>query len=269
MIYQHLLKGIERFGGSGANVCRLAFKCEPEVIEENVILSPIWEVDIFAPYVDQVTPVTKGIRKLDQLSVAGRKITYICSGPGSPAVAHAVMALSCSPCRNIIFAGAVGGLVPGFEAGDVIIPEYSVCGDGASRYLTDGSVKDNDCFGVKYYPDLSLYAKLTTAAESVCLKYKASWHRGRTFSVDNIFAEYAHLEEILEMGCDSIEMESALLFRSAEISGIKAGAVFYVTDNSFSGSAIYSGGIELHRERGEYIRNNIITRIVLEALREI
>jgi purine-nucleoside phosphorylase len=270
MTYQHLLKGIERFGGTKENIARVAFKCDPELIQENVILAPIWEAEIFAPHVDKVTPIAEGIRVLHELSLAGRKATFVRSGPGSPAAAYAVLALSCTPCKNIIFIGSVGGLVKGQELGDVIIPEYSVTGDGASRYITSGSVKANDCFGERNYPDPELYAMLRAAAKLVCSEYNKPWHTGKTFSIDNIFAEYAHLDEIVELGCDSIEMETALVFRAAAISRIKAGAVFSVSDNSFGGTAIYSNRTtDKDREYREYIRNNIVTRIVLETLKAV
>ncbi|MFP3040471.1 hypothetical protein LQZ19_01500 [Treponema primitia] len=267
LVYQHLLAGITRFGGTPENICRLAFKCEPELISERVILAPMWDSDIFAPWAESITPQTEGIiRKVDELVLEGKKVTFIRTGPGSPAVAHAVFALSCTPCKNIIFIGTAGGMVENQQVGDILIPEYSVAGDGASRYITKKKVKDNDCFGLKYYPHPEIFERINAAARKVCEEYKIGWHKTRTFSVDNIFAEFAHLEEIINLGCDSIEMETALLFRTAEVCDIKAGAVFFVSDNSIGGKSIYGNDFREEREKRDFIRNEIITRIVIDSL---
>jgi nucleoside phosphorylase len=81
------------------------------------------------------------------LSVKNKKTTYILTGIGAPNVMEAVLALGCTPCKNIIFIGSVGGLDKEQKIGDIIIPEYSLCGDGACRYLTNTKLSENDFFG--------------------------------------------------------------------------------------------------------------------------
>jgi purine-nucleoside phosphorylase len=245
----------------------MAFRCEPESIHEDVILAPIWEPEIFLPFVDSVTLVAEfNYRKIWEVSAGGKKISYVRSGAGAPALAHSVFGLSCTPCKNIIFIGAVGGLAENMGIGDVLIPEYSVCGDGACRYITAGGIRENDCFGERYYPDEETFARIKASAESVSRAAGARWHIGKTFSVDNIFAEFAHLEEILQLGCDSIEMETAVLFKAARAACLKAAAVFNISDNSFTRKSVYAGRTRADDDYRDYVRNNVVTKIVLDAI---
>jgi uridine phosphorylase len=269
-VYRHLFAGMERFGVKESDICRLAFQCDASFIRESVVLTPMWEPDSFLPYTDKITPLAEfNYRKVWDVSLGDKKISFIRTGIGAPAVCHAVFALSASPCSTVLFIGAAGGIVPGIQVGDLIIPEYSVCGDGSCRYITTGSVKGNDCFGQKYYPNREISLTLSAAAKLVPHNENHRLHSGKTFSVDNLFAEFAHLEEILDLGCDTIEMETAALFLAAETSGIRAGALFSVSDNSFSGKSLYAGRTPEDEQRRSRARHHLIPKIILETLKRI
>jgi purine-nucleoside phosphorylase len=101
-------------------------------------------------------------------------------------------------------------------------------------------LKDHDSFGEKNYPHPEAFAHLAALTEAASKEYAIPWHRGKTFSVDTIFAEFAHLEEVLSLGCDSIEMETAAFFKAAAISGLKAAALYVISDNIYQGKSVYS-----------------------------
>lgn len=63
------------------------------------------------------------------------KITYIKTGIGAPVLMDSLLSLGVTACKRIIFIGSVGSLDENISIGDIVIPEYSVCGDGASRYI--------------------------------------------------------------------------------------------------------------------------------------
>jgi purine-nucleoside phosphorylase len=263
IIYQYLLDAHAGFGTEKADVCRLLFKVEPGEINEEVIIAPFWAPHIFEGLVEEIRFLSEAnFRRLWTLSAEGRKITYLLSGVGSPVILDAVFALSCTPCKRIIFIGAVGALDKAMELGDIIIPEYSISGDGASRYVTSNRVGDNDCYGQRCYPDPEFFGLIRSVTESIARDYGVSWHIGRTFSVDTIFAEFGHLEEFLQLGCDSIEMESAALFKAAQVSGIRAGAVFTVSDNVYRKKQVYARTRE-DIERINHVRDWVLSRIVL------
>jgi len=265
MIYEHILKANKRFGTNPVDVARSVLGCEPETIQKDVIIAPEWKPEIFADYADGIDQVHDGIYKIWNLSVNKKHITYIRTGIGAPNVLEAVLALGCTPCENIVFIGSVGGLDEKLKIGDIVIPEYSICGDGSCRYLTDKKASENDCFGTQYYPNKEFYDKVISKTENITKDNNVDWHIGKNFSIDTVIAQFAHLDEILAMGCNCIEMETAALFRSAEICGIKACAVFNVSDNTILKKSLLSGRSKEEMEFRKYVRKNVLTKIVLES----
>ena len=71
-------------------------------------------------------------------------MTYIKTGIGAPVLMDALLTLGVTACQRIIFIGSVGSLDDNIGIGDIVIPEYSVCGDGASRYISHDSLGDGD-----------------------------------------------------------------------------------------------------------------------------
>ena len=100
-----------------------------------------------------------------------------------------------------MFIGSAGALGQNMNIGDIIIPKYSVCGVGTNNYLTSNSIRENGTFGKKYYPNKEFYNETLSIADEVTKNTDIKIHIGQTYSADTIFAQYAHLEEIINMGC--------------------------------------------------------------------
>lgn len=84
-------------------------------------------------------------------------------------VLDAVLLLGMTECENILFLSSIGALSEKIGIGDIIIPEYSVCGDGASRYICN--VKGlPDIFGEKVYPNKDAIKSLASITESCARK---------------------------------------------------------------------------------------------------
>lgn len=180
----------------------------------------------------------------------------------------AVLALGCTPCKNILFIGAVGALSKNMKIGDIVIPEYSICGVGADRYLTAGNISENDSYNKKYYPDKELSDKVINATNEIAKNTDIKVHMGKVFSSDTIFAEYAHLDEIINAGCDIVEMETATLFHAANVVGIKASAVCSISDNTMANKSLYTGRTDEDQRRRSSVKKDIIPKIVLNVLLE-
>lgn len=267
-IYDYLIEGNENYGTDRDTICKSVFKCPKESIQEKVIIAPTWKVDIFKKHVEiikQISGPTGHGYVVYDLVVNNTKITYISTGVGACKVLDAVLALGCTLCKEIIFIGSVGALDSKMEIGDIVIPEYSVCGVGTNRYLTDKCISDNDTFGEKFYPNHQIFKALDLITDHVLQKSDIKKHYGHTFSVDTIFAQYAHLNEIIGMGCNSIEMETATLFMAAEIAQIKSSAIFNVSDNTITKKSLYNGRTEDDASRRLHSKENIIPLIVLKA----
>ncbi|QAT63192.1 hypothetical protein EQM13_17285 [Acidilutibacter cellobiosedens] len=80
----------------------------------------------------------------------------------------ALLTLGVTSCQQIIFIGSVGSLDDNIGIGDIVIPEYSVCGDGASRYISSDSLNNGDVFGEKIYSNIDLFNKSKTVTERIC-----------------------------------------------------------------------------------------------------
>lgn len=265
MVFEHLLNENKKYGSNSSDIVKMHFHCEPDEINENVIIAPSWYPQIFQNFIENIIQVLDNQHlKIWNISVNNKKFTYIVTGIGAPKVIETVLALGCTPCRKIIFIGSVGGLVVNFNIGDIIIPEYWICNDGS--YLTNGKILINDCFGEKYYPNKKLYEQIIFKTKKITKESNTNWHAGKNFSIDTIIAQFAHIDEILGMGCNCIEMETTVLFKASEICNIKAGAIFSVSDNSIVKKSLVSGRTKEEMEYRKNIRDKILTRIIIECI---
>lgn len=268
-LYDYLICGNEKYGSKKEQICKSNFKCDPSKISENVIIAPTWEVDIFKNHVNNIKhiagPTGHGY-DIYELSIGNKKVTYIITGVGACNLMDAVLALRCTPCKKIVFIGSVGALDENVRIGDIIIPEYSVCGVGTDRYLTSGTVEQNDSYGKKYYPNKDFSDKALKVTNKIIKNTDIKLHMGRIFSTDTIFTQFAHLEEFINMGCNTIEMETATLFDTANVVGIKATAVCNISDNTVLNKSLYSGRTNEDQQRRLQVKKDIIPKIALSVL---
>jgi purine-nucleoside phosphorylase len=265
MIYEYILNGNKKFGTNPIDIVRSRLCSDPEIIQKNVIIAPSWEPDIFTDYVESITQIFDSTFKVSNLLLNDRKITYILTGTNAPRILEVVLALGCTPCEKIIFIGSAGGLDKNLKIGDIVIPEYSICGDGACRYLTNKKISENDCFGDKYYPNNKFYEKIKSITDRISKENNINWYIGKNFSIDTVLGQFAHIDEIINMGCNCIEMETAALFKVAEICKIEACAIFCISDNTIIKKSLLSGRIQEEMDYMKFIRRNVVTKIVLEC----
>lgn len=268
MNYQDLICGIKKYGSSERDICFSCLGISPEQINEYIILAPWWEPDIM-PSLGKATYLKQSYNddaiKIWNIENNGFYITYIKTGVGAPVLMDIVLALGIAACKRVIFIGSVGSLDKDIGIGDIVIPEYSICGDGASRYISFNLLKGNDAFGSKAYPNEGLNKILLSNANEICAANKVKFHIGRTFSVDTIFAQYAHLDEIIEMGCNTIEMETASVFKAAELAQIPLAALFSVSDNTITNKSLISGRTEQEKAYRKQVRKDIIPQIIVKT----
>ncbi len=268
MDFEAVLQGIRRFGSTDADACRSTLGVGPEQIRERVILAPWWEPDVFTGLGDAETAVNAPSypHKVWQIRDGGMELTYIKTGIGAPLMLDVALALGLTACRRALFVGSVGALDPAMGIGDIVLPEYSVCGDGASRYLQP-ALQTGDMFGQKAYPNKDLFDQTVRITDSVCREHQVKWHIGRNFSIDTIFAQFAHIDEILALGCNTIEMETAAAFAAARLAGYSLAAVFSVSDNTLHRKSLLSGRSAEEMQYRKDVRRHLFPQILLETLR--
>lgn len=266
MEYRTLIDGMRRFGSSEADICMHMLGVSRESIREGVILAPWWE-PASMPGLGDARYLSasdfSAIRVWDIPFPAGG-CTYIRTGIGAPVLMDVVLALGLTACKRLLFIGSVGSLSPEIGIGDIVVPEYSVCGDGASRYLANSLAKDP--FGTRAWPDAALYETLLRAAQRVSAENNVRCHVGQNFSIDCIFPQYAHIDEILAMGVNTIEMESAAAFAAARVAGLPCAALFSVFDNTVCGKSLVSGRTEEENRYRKFVRRALFPQILRSAL---
>lgn len=159
----------------------------------------------------------------------GKKYLYAKLKIGAPNMID--FCLSCNElnCDKFIFIGSAGSLVPEIKIGDIIIPEYSISGDGASIYLYDELDAKN--MFKKAYSD----SKLNQEIKNICKERNIKTVDAIPVSVDSVMCEYQHLTEFKNMGAQVIEMESATFFNAMNLIKKSASAILIISDNSSVG----------------------------------
>ena len=255
---------LAKYNISPGDIARLFLRCEPENIKEKVIITPIWYHTYFSEIAESIEVVSENY--LYCITYHGQKISILRPGMGAPVVGDVVLALGCTPCRQIVFTGSFGGLTDEFSIGDLMVVTESICGDGYSSYLNMGELSTSS-FLKPVVPDRELTGILEKNAKRISADNKVTIHRGRVFSSDTIIGEYRHLDTITQKyGCTGIEMETAALFNAASIVGIQSAAILMVSDVTPTGKNLFSGRTEEDHERRYYVRSSVLSKIILETL---
>ena len=246
------------------DVVRGTLHCEPGNIQPRVIVTPIWKVDVFTEVADEITEVVEG--SIYQLKYQQQPFTLIRSGIGASQTGDVMLALGCTPCNTAIFIGSVGGLSADMQIGDLIVAEKSLCGDGFSRYLAEKTVPD-DGFLQAAEPDLDSTECLKQSASVICRNSAVPLHTGTIFSTDSILAQFFRLGHLADdLHCIGIEMETAAVFKAAQLVGIKASALLQVSDLPLRNKSIYAGRTKQEMKHRKSVRQEVLVRIVLDSL---
>lgn len=140
-------------------------------------------------------------------------------GLGSPAMAILVEELAAFGARRFLSIGVAGSLQPQLYAGDVVVCESAVRGEGTSaHYLPVSDVVDAD----------------QGMMQGICKALSSGGivaQRGRSWTTDAPFREtqretFRHRAE----GVLCVEMEAAALFAASQSLGAQAAAVFVIAD---------------------------------------
>jgi purine-nucleoside phosphorylase len=255
---------LERFNISPADVIRMGLHCDPDSIHPDVILMPWWQPEIFALWSERITAIAGNT--LFEMEFAGKRVSIVRSGIGAPQTGDTVLALGLTACERIFFAGSVGGLRPDIHIGDLMIPEYSVSGDGFCRYLQPG-FPEQDHFLEHVLPDEALTQALARSAAPLARQAGVTVHTGPVFSIDTILAQFDKLDYIVEkLGCIGIEMETAAVFKAARLVGIRAAALFSVSDVPVRNESLLSGRSQEEQEHRRVIRKQVLAKALLDAL---
>lgn len=259
MNYEDLLKWHRYYGNKNEDLV----KSEGfEGVLENVVIAPWWEHSIFESLATKIEQVG---RKTYNVFGDGFKFSFVeMKNIGAPSIIEEVLTLGLTKCKNLIFLGSAGAIEENINIGDIALPKASVSGVGANRYLNDNLQDD---FGKIYCPNKEFYYKALQIISTLDLNVKI--HEIKNFSVDSIFAQFPHIEYMKNLGCQTIEMETATLFKCAEIAGIKAIALFSISDNTIAHKSLISGRTDDDIKRKNHTKSVLLPLAVTEILKII
>ena len=163
MTYEDLLKSHLKYGTTSEDI---ALHSGYENILENVVIAPWWGHEMFENYNFKEEKINDKIFNFygENISFSYVEIKNI----GASAVMDFVLALGVTKCKNLVFLGSTGSLDEKIKIGDIVIPEYSICGDGASRYLNNNL---EDEFLKREYPTKKMTNKLINLLKENNIKY--------------------------------------------------------------------------------------------------
>ena len=255
MTYEELVNAHLKYGTTKENIKDTKGYAE---ILENVVIAPWWSHDIFEDFGFEVVQTSEKVFNFysDELSFSYIELKRI----GAPSVMDFILSLGVTKCSNLIFLGSAGSLDEKINIGDIVVPKYSICGDGASRYLNKNL---EDEFLKNKYPSEEFTKKLI----DVLNKKKLRYHYVPNYSIDTVFAQFYHIDKILELGAKTIEMETAVLFKCNELLKINVTALFCISDNTLQNKSLYSGRTEEENNYRHKVRYEIIPNIIIDLFK--
>ncbi len=140
-------------------------------------------------------------------------------GPGAPAMAILVEEYFAFGVRQFISIGVAGVLQPYLKAGDIVLCDSAIRGEGTSRhYLLPERYIEADS-------DLVSIVQSSLADRNIQYYQGTSWTTDAPYRETRREVDYYRREGIL-----TVEMEAAALFSTARSLGAKAASVFVVAD---------------------------------------
>ncbi len=148
-----------------------------------------------------------------------RDFTLINTGMGPGFTGDAVLRLKETNCRNLILFGSCGLVKEknGLGVASLVSPKQCNASEGFTDLL-----REKDLRSEVFYPDQELFTDFLSASQSVSEVNCAT--------LVSLKLEEEILDKLITRGIDIVEMECSAFFSAANSCGLKALALFYVSD---------------------------------------
>lgn len=235
------------------------FGFDREVLYDALVIAPGWKpTKIIKDETYRVTQLAQHSYFSGYLvEKDGLKVAWAQTASGACNVLDHSIILGELGFRHLIFAGAVGSLVPELEVGDFCTPSQCVAGVYAHHYLNK-TLDDFVPFAV-VEPEMDYVDRvISLAADSGYRLQKA-----KVFCTDSISLEYSHLDEIRATGAQLIEMETSTFYQLAKLMEKEAVALLVVSDNSATGKPLLGRGEALDKKYSD-ARGKIVPEMIFK-----
>lgn len=262
---QDFLDSYIRYGISEKDVCPSRIGVSGDELEEIAVLAPLHKPEFYEKHGAKVSQLSFGYYPAYKIEYEGLKFNFIKTQIGAQNIDEIVVALAFSNCKKIIFTGSCGALSDKYKIGDILLPKYSISGDGSTFYYTKNSFLDNVTLGKRFYPTADLNEKLK---QSLNLSGQAFSEVGN-FSVDTIVGQFFHIDEIISLGAEVIEMETASVFCLAQMLELDAVAILNVSDSTIEKKSLLSGRSDEELKKHYYTEDTLVPRLVLDFIKRL
>ncbi|MCX6339496.1 MAG: hypothetical protein NTX71_06210 [Candidatus Aureabacteria bacterium] len=192
------------------------FGIKKEQVKKTCVLLPLLSRDILKQF---------GVQQLSRGKIysSGNSahFTLVRTGVGPAFAGDAVLHLADTQCRNIILFGSCGLVESstGLRIGSLLSPSAAYAAESFTNLL------ESDSRSWKaYYPDRSLHDQLLNSSGP------AGIENGTCLSIGSLKLQDSMLQIIKEKAIRMVDMECASVLAAAAHTGLRAAAVFYVTD---------------------------------------
>lgn len=256
---EQLKKSIDKYGDSSKLVNRLGIT--EEEVTEVVVLAPWWHPNkLYNNYDCKIELLSDEFPDVHRIIYNNKSFLHIRSYVGANNVGETVFFLSFTKCKRIIFVGSVGSISNDVNIGNLVIPSTSVSGEAFSTYMYETINKES--LHKEYHPTKELYEATTKYLKNQNINYKVV----KVYSVDTIVGQFAHIDEILNLGCKAIEMETSALFSAYHVVEKECVALLAVSDNMILNKTLISGRTKEDMDKYHNTRYQVIPKIIFKLL---
>ena len=256
---EQLKHSIDKYGDSSKLVNRLGIT--EEEITEVVVLAPWWHPNkLYNNYDCKIELLSDEFPDVHRITYNNKSFLHIRSYVGATNVGETVLLLSFTKCKRIIFVGSVGSISNDVNIGDLVIPSTSVSGEAFSSYMYETINKKS--LHKEYHPTKKFYDTTTNYLNNENIEFKDI----KVYSVDTIAGQFSHIDEILNLGCKAIEMETSALFSACQVAEKECVALLAVSDNTILNKSLISGRTNEDMDKYYKTRYEIIRKIIFDLL---
>lgn len=217
---------------------------------DTLILSPIFNESLFS-LAKSLTRISKNIFEVHNNN---EKYIFATIDAGAGNVGDFIVQMhQIWNFKNIIFLGAAGSLCAEINEGDFICPPYAIQCDSYLEFLNS----KNNILPLTRYDVKKDYYNLLCESFKSCTKNKCI-HLQPVYSVNSILTHLIKMDDMISIGCNVVEMETATIFGLSIIYNINAFALLFISDNAYMGRNIYVRNRFNHLSVQKFLMKNIL-----------
>lgn len=206
-----------------------------KLIRDKVIVAPCWMPESVG--ITEAKKISDNPCKIWDCVIKDKAFTYIVTGVGASVCMDIVLAMKDTVCKQILFIGSAGALRDEINIGDFVVPNGAISAEGASRYIGNDLAKD--VLGKYFHATKELQHRVFSCLKNEFAGLELNVYEGIGISVESILLQYKHIDDLLDMKCDFIDMEASAFLAACNSINVQGAVVFCISDNVMQNEPLY------------------------------